>query len=158
MKKSCYSTRYGIHLRNPCNRFITMTIGIAGCLALLSIALNMACVRTHQDPFLHESKIEGYVKTGIREVYDKEDIFDYLNGEAEAYFPYGFRMLFIQGYRKNHTDEQVIVEAYDMGGPEGAKGIFESYTREGGKGVRGLGDAAWTDSHLVLFHTGRYFL
>ena len=52
----------------------------------------------------------------------------------------------------------MVMDAYQMGRAEGAERIFERFTRETGSKVRGMGDAAWTDKHIVLFRQDRYFI
>ena len=100
----------------------------------------------------------GFTTVGLPEVYDEENLFAYMNGEAEAYFPFGFRSLFVRSYQEQGNEVQMFVEAYDMGTSSGAHGIFEAYTRRKGSPVPGLGDTAWTDNRRVaLFCRGRYF-
>ena len=44
-----------------------------------------------------------------------------------------------------------------MDSTEGAQGIFSRYSHEGGTTIKGLGESAWTDNHIVLFQRGKYF-
>ena len=90
-------------------------------------------------------------------VYNRTNIFDYLNGEAEAYLPLGFRLLYSQNYRSTENDVLMIVDTYDMGAPEGAKAAFDLYTQKKGSEIQALGDKAWTDSYFVLFRKGNFF-
>ena len=34
---------------------------------------------------------EGWIRSGKAEFFDKDTLFDLVDGEAEAYFPYGFK-------------------------------------------------------------------
>ena len=68
-------------------------------------------------------------------MYNRDNIFNYMDGEAETYLPLGFRLLYIERYRKPGTGELILVEVYDMGSESGAKGIFGVYSRKGGRRV-----------------------
>ena len=60
--------------------------------------------------------------------YDREAIFDYINGAGEVYRSYAFRDVLVARYARDSGDE-VTVELFDMGLTEDAYGVF-SYARE----------------------------
>ena len=80
-----------------------------------------------------------------------------MDGEAEVYLPLGFGLLYTASYRKPGTGKLILVEVYDMGSSGGAKGVFDVYSRKGGRKAEGIGSAAWTDNSLILFWRSRYF-
>ena len=110
-----------------------------------------------RNPFHEGLQIEGHELVSSA-VYDKENVFDYINGEADVYFPFGFQYLYVLQWKKVLGGTQTIVEAYDMGTPRGALGIFEQYTQDGGEAIQGLGEAAWSDNTILLFQRGKFFL
>ena len=81
-----------------------------------------------------------------------------MDGEAEVYFPFGFRLLYTQGYRSEKTDARMTVEIYDMATDKGSNAVFKHYTGEGGSTLPGIGRSAWTDQWLLLFTQGPYFV
>jgi len=81
-----------------------------------------------------------------------------MNGEAEAYLPFGFRLLYVSIFRTEKTDSRMVLEAYDMGTPEGAGAILKKYSSDGGSTLPGIGDAAWADKGIVLLRQGNYFV
>jgi hypothetical protein len=82
-------------------------------------------------------QIHGYVLHDTIETYNRETIFDYINGAGEVYRAYNFREVII--YRFTKAGEPVItVEIFDMGSDEDAYGVF-SYSREEEKTGIGLG-------------------
>ena len=81
---------------------------------------------------------EGFDMETPVTVYNKSNIFDHINGEAEVYFPLGFRFLYLQSHRKQDTGVVISVEAYDMGSDKGAKSIFEKYSQDGGTRLKGF--------------------
>jgi hypothetical protein len=126
-------------------------------IAFLIVSLFYGCCPRHENPFLQGLSLKKFVQHGPTEVYNRDNIFDYIDGEAEAYLPLGFRLLYTERYRKPGTDKLILVEAYDMGFPNGAQGIFDVYSRKGGLKVEGLGNTAWTDNSIILFRRDRYF-
>jgi hypothetical protein len=81
-----------------------------------------------------------------------------MNGEAEAYLPFGFRLLYVSIFSTEKTDSRMVLEIYDMSTPQGAGGILKKYSSEGGSSLPGTGDAAWADQGLVLLRQGNYFM
>jgi hypothetical protein len=116
------------------------------------------CNRPHEDAFWKGLKLEGFEKTSILEVYNKDNLFDYMNGEAEVYFSFGFQLLYVQIYRGGETGANMIMESYNMGTSAGAQGIFGKYAHENGTQIKEIGESAWTDNHIILFRSGKYFL
>lgn len=115
------------------------------------------CQDSLSNPFLKGLELKGFEQATPLVVYNRNNIFDYINGEAEVYFPFGFQLLYSQIYKKNESDIRILVDVYDMGTYLGAKGVFEKYTQQGGSVIRGLGDSGWTDQYMVLFIHERYF-
>ncbi len=126
-------------------------------IAFLTASLFAACCLPQENPFLHGPELTEFIQRGPTEVYNRDTLFDYMNGEAEAYLPLGFSLLYTERYRKPGTDIVILVEVYDMGSPTGAQGIFDVYTRKGGTEVGGIGNEAWTDKAVILFRQNRYF-
>ena len=125
---------------------------IALCLLFLSCSLPRSA------PLLEGPKLNNFEQAGPLIIYNRANLFDYMNGEAEAYFPFGFRLLYVSVYSSEKTDSRMVLETYDMGTPEGAGGIFRKYSGEGGSPFPGIGDSAWMDKGIVLFRQGSHFV
>lgn len=127
----------------------------------VAVSLLLGCASGHKtghkNLFLHGLGLKNFVQRGPTEIYNRDNIFDYINGEAEAYLPLGFRLLYIGHYRKPGTDKMMLVDAYDMGALTGAREVFDLYSRKGGVKIEGLGSAGWTDNSIILFCRDRYF-
>jgi hypothetical protein len=130
----------------------------AGLPFLVGMLVTEGCYRHTVNPFLEGIRIEGFEQTGPLKVYNTRSIFDYLNGEAEVYLPLGFRQLYVQTYEKEENGARMIMEAYDMTSPAGARDIFKRYAKNRGRKIAGIGEAAWTDNYRVLFRHDRLFL
>ena len=111
----------------------------------------------HTSVFQNGMNLKGFERAGPLAIYNAKNLFDYIDGEAEVYFPFGFQRLFNQSYRVMQTGALVVVDAYDMGTYEGAHGVYKRYTEEGGSGEE-VEESAWTDNYIILFRQGRYFL
>ncbi len=103
--------------------------------------------------------IDGWVKSGEPETYDRSNLFDYMNGGAELYLAYDFQKLAVQRYSSPSEDparkNSITVEMYQMETSSDAYGLF-SFDQEGEraelgqKGVYGYGLLKfWKDEFLV---------
>lgn len=74
-------------------------------------------------------EVLGWKWDGKEEVYDRETIFDYINGMGEIYRAYNFLQVFVRRYEKlNRTT--ITVDLFDMGSPEDAFGVW-TFERDG---------------------------
>ena len=126
----------------------------AGALCLLLLS----CSLPRPNSLLEGPKLNYFEQTGPLTVYNRVNLFDYMNGEAEAYLPLGFHLLYVSIYRNERTDSRMVLEIYDMSTSDGAAGILKKYSGEGGSSLSGLGDAAWGDKGIVLFRQGKHFV
>ena len=124
---------------------------------LLLIIWMGSCHLPPPNLFLTGFSLQGFDPAGPLVVYNRGNLFDYMNGEAEVYLPLGFQLLYSQSYEKKDSGARILVDAYDMGSPEGSRAVFAAYTREAGSPVEKIGESAWTDNYFVLFRRGSYF-
>jgi hypothetical protein len=74
-------------------------------------------------------KVSGYESGKRDEFYDRKTTFRYMNGAAELYRSYSFKLLMVRRYNKT-GHPSILVELFDMGSPEDAFGIFSYETGE----------------------------
>ncbi len=99
-------------------------------------------------------KIEDYKTDGKDEVYDRQTAFRYMNGAAELYRAYDFKLLRVRKYvKKDHPS--ILVELFDMGSSEDAFGIFSYQTEEEEVGI---GQGSDYGGGLLRFWRGKYFV
>lgn len=99
------------------------------------------------------SEVEGYQADGKDQFYDRQTSFQYMDGAAELYRAYAFKLLLVRRYLKaDHPP--MIVELFDMGSPGDAFGIF-SYDTEGEE--VGVGQGSDYGGGLLRFWKGRFF-
>ena len=100
----------------------------------------------------------GWVLEGPIKNYTADDLFEYINGEAELYFQYGFKNL-ISGFYLNERNEKqgLSADVYRMSSPLEAFGIYSRYR---GMGVRivEVGQEGFVSPAQMMFCQGRYFV
>jgi hypothetical protein len=132
--------------------FIVAIFTAALCFALLG------CQPIREHKILEGHKPAGFEQVGPVTVYNRTNLFDFMDGEAEAYFPFGFRLLYTQIYRSEETDACMVVEIYDMTTREGSSSVYREYSAREGSIIQGVGESAWTDRWLLLLRQGPYFV
>ena len=103
--------------------------------------------------FAPEWAIDGKV-----ELYDKDTLFNHINGEAELYFPYGFESLASANYvnRKN-PDLSLVADVYRMASVLDAFGIYSNYRKPAS--IRAaVGAGGFVSPSQLLFYQDRYFV
>lgn len=98
-------------------------------------------------------KLGSYQPDGKDQFYDRKTTFRYMDGAAELYRSYGFKLLMVRRYLKANRPP-IIVEAFDMGSPEDAFGVFSFETE--GEDV-GVGQGSDYGGGLLRFWKGRFF-
>jgi hypothetical protein len=126
-----------------------------GAIALLTL---FSCSFPRPNPLLEGPKLKNFKQAGPLTVYNRANLFDYMDGEAEAYLPFGFRLLYVSIFSHEKTDSRMVLEIYDMGTRDGAGGILKKYSSEGGSSLPGIADAAWADKEIILFRQANYFV
>ena len=76
---------------------------------------------------LFPSDFEGLTRTGPPRLYDKENLYEYINGHAEFFIKSGFLKLHVADYIKGGSSPEqpdAVVDIYDMGKALHAFGIL----------------------------------
>ena len=91
-------------------------------------------------------------------LFNKDTLFDRIDGEAELYFPYGFEMLASARYASKQ-DPQIAVDAdvYKMGSLLDAFGMYANYRRKDDAEIKVGADGTVSSSQL-FFYQGRYLV
>lgn len=86
--------------------------------------------------------------------YDRETIFDYINGAGEVYRSYAFDHVLVERYQVPEG-RGVTVEVFDMGTEEDAFGVF-SYARE--DEAEGIGAGYERKGSVLCFWQDRFYV
>jgi hypothetical protein len=101
---------------------------------------------------------QGWALTDKAALFDKDTLFDHINGEAELYFPYGFDMLATATYmnRKN-SEVWIVADIYRMASLLDAFGIYSNYRKADAASVT-IGAEGFVSSSQLMFYQDRYFV
>lgn len=123
---------------------------LAGCAAKTKTA-----GRNLSDFFPADNAVEDWSRNGDMELYSSETLFDLVDGQADAFFAYGFEQVAVQSYRAS-TGESLRVYVWQLSTPASAYGLFTSNVAGQPADVGNDGDA---DPGLrIIFWQGRYFV
>lgn len=86
--------------------------------------------------------------------YDRETLYDYMNGGAEVYLSYDFRRVWVRRFT-DPEGEEIVLDVYDMGSSPEAFGIFSTSVEDP---EVGLGQGSEYGAGLLKFWKGRYFV
>lgn len=102
--------------------------------------------------------VDGWVMDGKVMLYDKDTLFDRINGESELYFPYGFEKLAYARY-ESRKDPKIALDAdvYAMGSLLDAFGMFANYRRKDSTAAA-IGVEGTISSSQMLFYQDRYLV
>jgi hypothetical protein len=95
---------------------------------------------------------------GKAATYTPENLYKYIDGEAELYLPYGFGEAAVAMYvRPGGKSSGVVANIFRMGSLLDAFGIFASYRDPTAEQVK-LGAEGFIDESQLMFYQDRYFV
>lgn len=128
-------------------------------IVIVTVALLSGCSKSDEQSESMQLKelmpdsIGGW-RADTTETYNRETIFDYMDGAGEVYRMYDYRELAVRKF-SNPGKPGIVAEVFDMGSPEDAYGIF-SHSRETEEPVPGQGAEYRTG--MMIFWKNRYFV
>ncbi|MFQ6113840.1 MAG: DUF6599 family protein [bacterium] len=100
------------------------------------------------------TKLQGWEIAGRDKVYNRQNLYDYIDGGAELYLSYGFEQLLNRTYTAPGQPD-IVVDLFDMGSSHDAYGVF-SHSKETEDTTFGQG-SQYTQG-LLLCWKDRYFV
>jgi hypothetical protein len=101
---------------------------------------------------------DTWQKSEKAKFYDKDTLFDLVDGEAEAYFPYGFKAAASAVFeKKGDKTREATLELLEMGSLLDAFGIFSSM-RDGESKKVDVGTEGFGGDAQIMFYVDRYFV
>jgi hypothetical protein len=98
--------------------------------------------------------VTGWERSGEVKVYVPDNLFDYMDGQAELFFVHNFEKLATQEYQRGQ-EGPIIVEVYQVASPADAYGLFSFYTT--GEPVDLGSGGAVELGRLISFWQGRFY-
>ena len=100
----------------------------------------------------------GWAMDGKVATYNPDNLYKYIDGEAELYVPYGFRKAASAMYVKpGSSDVGIVVNVFEMGSLLDAFGIYSNFrtpTLEQAK----IGAEGFLDESQLMFYQDRFFV
>jgi uncharacterized protein DUF6599 len=101
---------------------------------------------------------EGWVMDGNVTLYDKDSLFDRINGESELFFPYGFEVLAYARYESRQNPKIAIdMDVYKVGSLLDAFGLFSMFRRKDAAEAA-IGTGGTISPSQLFFYQDRYFV
>ncbi|MCK4856647.1 MAG: hypothetical protein KAT58_01645 [candidate division Zixibacteria bacterium] len=126
---------------------VSLTLGVSMC-------GNSEKTRNTDLALLLEQAPAGWRFTGQVERYDRETIFEYIDGAGEVYRQYSFRECIVRRL-SCRGEPDITVEIFDMGSSADAYGIF-SHIREAPEA--GFGQGSQYAGSVLYFWQSRYLV
>jgi len=125
-----------------------------GCMAL-ALAAGGVLAAADQPPTLACNLVPGWSQTGPERTYVSQNLFEYMDGNAEGYLVYGF--LEMRGITCKKGEVTFVIDLSDFGGPDSAYGMFTSDV-DGRLPTQKIGMNGQIVPRRAFFAKGRYFL
>lgn len=100
------------------------------------------------------SGVGGWIWDKEDKAFNRETLFDHIDGAAEVYLAYNFQAVSVRRYIKTGQPD-IVAEVYKMGSSEDAFGVF-SLERQDPEA--GIGQESEFGGSLLRFWKGRYFV
>lgn len=88
-------------------------------------------------------------------LFNPDNLYEHINGGAEAYLSFGFRELLVAYFEKG--DSSLTVEIYDMGNHYNSFGIYSAERSPENQFLQ-IGNHGYTDGENLFFITGPYYI
>jgi hypothetical protein len=129
------------------------------CVAvLLCMALPLGAAEKPVESLLPAECGPGWRTEGPVSTYTRENLYKYIDGEAELYLPYGLQKAATVMYqRPGNKESGLVVNIFAMGSPLDAFGIYANY-RAPSLEHAPVGAAGFMDESQLMFFQDRYFV
>jgi len=123
-------------------------------LALHAVVLAAQAAATFPSPDC--STVPGWTQQGPARTYDRETLFDYMDGNSEGYFAYGFTRM--EGVTcGSSAGDQLVVDVSEMGDPDRAWGFFVT-NRDQRSPVEKIASGGQVLPRRATFAKGRHYV
>jgi hypothetical protein len=104
-----------------------------------------------------EVEIVGQRDPSSPEFFDPENLWRYINGQAEMYLDYGFKLLVTSNYTFMDSSSSMTIEIYQMQSPNHAFGIYAA-ERSPNDNFINMGVQGYLDENVLNFWKGLYYV
>ncbi len=133
--------------------------------ALCAISSPLAAAATAQPPnddihigaLLPPQGAPGWAPVGEPSYYDASNLYLYIDGQAEFYIDFGFKLLVSGEYKKAGEETVIVADIYDLGDKDCALGIYTAERDESARPVK-AGVEGYLSGSILNFWKGRYYV
>jgi len=102
------------------------SLALLFCVGVVAVVLLLSVQAGAEVVLPEDNSVAGWVKSERLLRFEKNNLFDYIDGGAELFLEFGFDKLLVQRYKRvgGKGDEEIAVEIYEMESPESALGIY----------------------------------
>ncbi|MBN2354608.1 hypothetical protein JXO59_00760 [candidate division KSB1 bacterium] len=104
-----------------------------------------------------KSELSQWHMTYEPRFFDEENLFEYINGAADLYIMYGFRLVVTADYAVGADSSSVNVEIYAMKSPLHAFGIYAA-ERSPDEAPAEIGVQGYIGANVLNFYKGPYYI
>jgi len=101
------------------------------------------------------AQVEGWSQDGPLRAYEPDNLFDYMNGNAEGYLIYGFQKM--QGITCKCGEDTIVIDISEMADPEYAYGMFLA-NRDSRQPTQDIGMGGQILERKATFAKDRYYV
>ena len=102
-------------------------VGVGFCwLLVVTVLIGCGGQGALVDVFPGEGAIPGWTPVDEVRSFDAENLYDLVNGQADAFFVYNFEQVAVQSY-ESASGESLRIEVWQVGTPADAYGLFSAY-------------------------------
>lgn len=141
------------------NRFRNIVVAVVLCLMLGILGCGRSSAPAGVAGMLPTPGfVEGWISDGDVRLFQRDNLFEHINGEAELYLPYGFVEAAATTYdRTGGATGSVSADVYEMGSLLDAFGIYSSY-RNPDSAAPDFGSDGFHDAYQLMFYQDKYFV
>ena len=103
----------------------------------------------------NDNDIKDWKKEGAPRQFAGERLYEYINGAAETYHPYNFKVVLTQDYK--NKDKSLVVDMYEFSGPQNSFGIY-SLERDPKYSFINVGVQGYIEGNALNFWKGKYYI
>jgi hypothetical protein len=104
-----------------------------------------------------DGELPGWSRVTEPEHYVADNLWDYINGQADFFIDYGFVRVDAAEYRKDQEASSVVLEVYRMGRPREAFGIFAAERTSEDRPLE-IGSGAYLGANVLGFWQGEHYV
>ena len=104
-----------------------------------------------------DGDLPGWSRTTEPEAYGADDLWEYINGQADFFVEYGFVQVDTAEYQDDETSGSAVLEVYRMGRPQEAFGIFAAERTQEDRSAE-IGAGAYVGTNVLGFWQEKYYV